>query len=680
MAAAAADDELPTSLFGADEEQKQQSPKRPRSVSASGEQPMDVDAGADAKGNESEDEVVQECDVYLNRMYDPPDFVGDLYVLQHPLRPIYRPYGDQGDLERCDLQEQSRRLRFAYKLKQNLNYDDDGAVDDGSASQRHVLSSTVVTNPSCSYAIGVLHQGRLVITPVRAINTMRTDFEHVDRQAARRARGASANPAAAAAQSLGAEDEGGRPRANSGANSDASDADGTLATADQNNMLTAVRVDYTGQAKSSTAEAPREEPWTKLRYYSNTSTEAKDIFLNNMMWPAIAAAEAQASAETEEDMAETSLHPKLQTLELNGDKESFLKAMCGQTDPQKERLKAKKTEDEPDSVLSAYVLSRMPVERQVEAICRHLGVISYSKHLRKRLPPGTMRTHGLDTTLIGLLKRCAVLVCGNWILKTELANYDGAEAYARDMLLMLFHKRNGMLSRDDYLKWVHVFNGPTQATAREEMTRQVAERVNANDPQKETWRLKLPVDHDFVRKFPELAAEFDKWWEQRRGEITAQLSVIKGSKAGGGSTASALASAAARQRASMLVEARALLTGSGMTIGELKRHIQKKTPNIAIREDELLKALQEANDLVQVRNLWILGSTGNDANDKFRTVLMHLFRSRDSVSRPEILAEYEKMHGSQCRLGDYVMRALLREISERADGDNFVMKGALVRQ
>lgn len=34
--------------------------------------------------------------------------------------------------------------------------------------RRHTLTSTVVANPDCSYAIGVIHQGRMTLTPIRA--------------------------------------------------------------------------------------------------------------------------------------------------------------------------------------------------------------------------------------------------------------------------------------------------------------------------------------------------------------------------------------------------------------------------------------------------------------------------------------------------------------------------------
>lgn len=620
-------------------------------------------AGNVAVGEDDEDEVVQECDVYLNRMYDPPDFVGDLYVLQYPLRPDYRPYGDQGELDRVDLKERGRRLRFTHKLTQNDNYSDEGAANE--TAQKHVLDSTVVTNPACSYAIAVIHQGRMTITPVRAVNQLRPNFDHIDRQAAR----FSKATAASSAEATGA-----APEVVTDAMDDADAESGNeeqpdnnaLANMDPLKQMAPVTVEYHAKARSwggapAAVVVEAEEPWTRLKYYPPTSTEAKDIYFHSVVWSAVAAGNA-------EDAGEECSHPKLQKLELDGDPEAYLKAMCGE--PKERKAQA---HDDSSEGLSAYVLSRMPVEKQVEAIVRALGVVSYAR-LRTRLPPGTLRTKGDDDTLIQLLRRCAVLVSGNWVLKSEIAGFEGAEAHARDMLLMFFAKKGAFLEKKEYDKWNGVFHGVTQRTAREEMTKQFATADSVGN-----LRLKNPADNEFIKKFASLAAEYDQWWESKKAEIIQKVSAMRGQgTGGGGSTANALASAAARQRAGMLVEARAALSNGAMNVADIRKYIQRKQPTVVVREEEVLRAMQESpNDVMQVRGLWLLSSTGSDTNDQFRNILLNLFRTRDSVSRQEIFDAYEKEHGKKCQLSDYVMRSLLREIADRADGDNFVIKGAM---
>merc|ERR1712151_1454490 len=112
--------------------------------------------------------------------------------------------------------------------------------------------------------------------------------------------------------------------------------------------------------------------------------------------------------------------------------------MCGQAVQRRERRQQKSEEDAGDS-LAGYALSRLPLEKQVEAIVNKLGVVSYSRQLKKKLPV-RFRTHGYDDKLIALLREYAVLVCGNWVIKSIHLGYDGLKAYARDMLLCMLDK------------------------------------------------------------------------------------------------------------------------------------------------------------------------------------------------------------------------------------------------
>mmetsp|Transcript_16125 Transcript_16125/g.35432 ORF Transcript_16125/g.35432 Transcript_16125/m.35432 type:complete len:314 (-) Transcript_16125:58-999(-) len=312
----------------------------------------------------------------------------------------------------------------------------------------------------------------------------------------------------------------------------------------------------------------------------------------------------------------------------------------------------------------------MPVERQVESVVRHFGVLSYSKQLRKSLPPNTLREHGTDEALIQLLRKCADLVAGNWVLKSELANFEGNEAWARDMLLFLFNKKDGKLTRTEYAAWEKAFVGTTSA-ARLEMTRQLA----ALDKDGEVMKLKNPPDLDFQRRFPDITAEFNLWWQKHRDKV------IAASKSNTGSSDKSVANAWKRHRDDLLTEAKGALATGAMTTAELRRYMQKKNPKQVIREEEVQRALTEAAaDFYQVRHVWLLGPTGNAANDKFRSTLVSLYKQRDAATKAEIVAEYERQHGERCKLSDYAVRVFLREIADKTEGENYVLKGALDSQ
>jgi len=368
--------------------------------------------------------------------------------------------------------------------------------------------------------------------------------------------------------------------------------------------------------------------------------------------------------------------PKLQKLELDADRHVYLASMCGQQDPEREKRRKERSKADQDAGdgLSAYVLSRMPAERQVEAVVRHFGVISYSRQLRKKLPPNTLRTNGTDARLFELLRRCAVLVCGNWVLKSELAGFAEAEAGARDMLLCLFEKKQGRLTQTDFDKWGQAFMHSTSRPTREEISRSLV-AVEQGDRNAGFKRLKNPLDIDFVKRFPEDVKENGEWWDKRRLEIVKSLS---GWQAGAAAAAGAGAQAsAARLRARLLGEVRAVLAVGSTTLAELRRTLQNKNQQQLIKEEDLQKILRDPElDAMQLRDLWTLARTGNQAQDDFRKVLFTLFRSRDTVTKLEVMVEYERIHGVKCELSEYQQRGLIKELAERADGDNYVLKGA----
>jgi len=632
----------------------------------SASQPEISATGADSAADtvvDDEDPVVQECDVYLNRMYDPPDFVGDMYVLQFPLRPAYRPYGDQGELEKVEIKPKSRRLRYVHRLKQGDNYDDGGVVGTERLGQRHVLSSTVVTNPNISYAVGVIHQGRMTLTPIRAVNQLRPDFETFERMRAQQHRAGNTATGeeadgAAQADAAGLSDSGpDEPR------------DLVARPPDQIVGASAVKVDYVAQSKTGQQEVTEpEESWTRLDFYNAHTEEAKDIYEKHIVWPAAAAAEAE-DAGVEPD------HPKMQKLVFNSDAESYIACMCGQAVPGKARKEQSRSEEKnPDDGLSSYVLSRMPAERQVEAVVRHFSVVSYSRQLRKRLPPNTLRALS-DTMLMEMLQQCAVLAAGNWVLKSQHAGFEGLEAHARDLLICLLDKRCGALRREEYEKWAAIFEKCTQRAARDEMTRSIA----VWEEESKTWKLKNPPDNEFVKQFPKVAEESGKWWDVHRVDIIKKVQSID-RRSSGHAGAAAVAAASARQRGRWLNEVREVLALGAMSTVDLRKTIQKRNPTVAVRQEELEQVLVHKDlEAVQVRDLWMLARTGKQDHDKFRTTLASLFRQRDLVSRKDILTEYEQQHKEECKLSDYVMRTLLREITDRADRDSYVLKGTLMR-
>merc|ERR1712232_367736 len=98
-------------------------------------------------------------------------------------------------------------------------------------------------------------------------------------------------------------------------------------------------------------------------------------------------------------------------------------------------------------------------------------------------------------------------------LKSETANFEDAEASARDMLLYLFNRsKPGQvvpLTKADYDKWQskQLFGATTTLAARDEIIRQIAQPNAKGD-----WYLKNTFDVDFSKKFPDVIKEYEQFW------------------------------------------------------------------------------------------------------------------------------------------------------------------------
>ena len=135
-------------------------------------------AGSEDPGDETDDEVVLDVPVYMNHLnHEESAFVGQLYLLQYPLRPNYRPYGDQGNLKGVEMRPSQRKLRVAYDLCEGENFDE-SAVENKLNTQW--LQTSVVDNPSTSYCVGVFHNNQMILSPITSVNQLRPDFKHID--------------------------------------------------------------------------------------------------------------------------------------------------------------------------------------------------------------------------------------------------------------------------------------------------------------------------------------------------------------------------------------------------------------------------------------------------------------------------------------------------------------------
>ena len=120
-----------------------------------------------------EDPVVQEIDVNLANI----DQL--MLMFQYPLRPIDRPYGDEGELKKVTAKTLNNKIAMSYELnKEVANYDENAS---NNRIREHKLSSTHIPTQT-SYCVGTFKDGQFHLTPVDDIYQMRPDFDHVNKE------------------------------------------------------------------------------------------------------------------------------------------------------------------------------------------------------------------------------------------------------------------------------------------------------------------------------------------------------------------------------------------------------------------------------------------------------------------------------------------------------------------
>lgn len=132
---------------------------------------MPKDEDMEVKEEEG-DVVVREIDVYYTPPVDPNT---KLYVLQYPLRPIWRPYELEGRCQEVRIKSGHAEMEvdLAIDVDSN-NYDRDAEVK----IDKQTLVSSCKSPIAAAYAVGVLVDNKLHLNPLHAVLQLRPTMTH----------------------------------------------------------------------------------------------------------------------------------------------------------------------------------------------------------------------------------------------------------------------------------------------------------------------------------------------------------------------------------------------------------------------------------------------------------------------------------------------------------------------
>lgn len=143
--------------------------KEERGAAVKENDPMDVN-----KEEDEDDVVVREIDVYYTPSVDPNT---QLYVMQYPLRPCWRPYELDERCKEVRVKPESTEVEVDLSIDDTKNYDPD--IASRLNMKKQTLSSSWSPPPATGYAVGVLIGNKLHLNPIHAVVQLRPSMDYL---------------------------------------------------------------------------------------------------------------------------------------------------------------------------------------------------------------------------------------------------------------------------------------------------------------------------------------------------------------------------------------------------------------------------------------------------------------------------------------------------------------------
>ncbi|PFH36596.1 DNA-directed RNA polymerase III RPC5 [Besnoitia besnoiti] len=715
--------------------------------SESGEEEEETEE-EDGESDDDDDPVVREIDVYVRRL--DTSSAASVYVLQYPLRPLYRPYGDHGQLLEVAYRERQRTLQFTYGLHTaGENFDpshpmnveaerafyatagaDDRAGPDGVSSgagalggspqdrrglereraqahevrPKHILKSQRALAGDCSYAVGILKKNKLFITPVDHVLQFRPDFTPIDRlqqNAAAYAASGSGGRHAFPSDASSARKKGGD------AERDERPEPGTGAAAERGAGAMFAANLGEGRAKISHSrqrDIEESEEWLSLEtFYDADTSEALDIIrtLCSTQVEAEEDEEKKTSANSGEDLladlsasaptpppasaasavsAGSPLAPAAsgsQDILFVSNTRGYLRSLCGTAaDRSGAASGSAQSASQATGPLGYGALAKLSPDQQVFTILRHRHVESFATIQRLLTTPMS------EADLLRILLQYAVLVLGNWAIKSMYVYDDMYEISCRDLLLALLI-RSGATSAAPSGRPGEAFSPPSSVGLPKEAfrsaTRLPAEKVTLMLQEvavcsSSAWRLKLPPDSAFLAAHPSIQKHFDLWWKQRLQQVVKEVHQRRDARkqpprllCAADEGKAAVVSPALLQLAGRLC-ASSLKTQGAQTFKQLREMLNGKNQDfVGITDRDLERVLQTV--AVQVGTVWLSPKVGNPQIDLYRDSLISILKSQTAPhSKAQIVQELAQALNRHVDLPDFTLRKLLRELAVNEGG------------
>ncbi|KAK8387061.1 hypothetical protein O3P69_018014 [Scylla paramamosain] len=433
------------------------------------------------EGAES-DPVVAEIPVYLSKT-----LLDKLYVLQYPVRPCSHSYDDATVLK-TKIRPQSGHVEIEMGLRtrgptydkskgEQIAYNVDGAYREMRDSEDNfyksnvmdkiVLTSSKALSDTSRYAVGVVRDNSLHLTPVTTVLALRPSFSYLD-QADKRGR------------------------------QDRKDATGEEDSDEEEKAKkVTVRFEKPETEKSRKAKEKsygfllrkiHEEPWIEVDYHKSGGEHSE--FEKRKLY---------CLYEDEH----------IDQFSLNADE--YMKHLVPPTEEVQVIAPGL-----PAHLMSRSALASLPLHDRVKTVMVNAGVASFVELLSVL---GMGANTESSQSVLKVLQQVAVLVQGNWVVKSDIIYPKDSKSECgvpndliqrgRDYVLYLFTKKTGV-TRGEVADVVGLPSNDLK---------EILYGVSRYRGTRTTWEFLLPTDTAFLSKYPDVVQRQQMIWQSRSEQL-----------------------------------------------------------------------------------------------------------------------------------------------------------------
>ncbi|KAK7112961.1 DNA-directed RNA polymerase III subunit RPC5-like [Littorina saxatilis] len=436
--------------------------------------------------DDMEDPVVHEVDVYLSK-----SLASNLYVLQYPLRPEYMSY-EHVDHTKARVKPKHKMVELELGLNtKSQNYSESKGeqiavnVEGGNRlmeeesyfasgmMDKQVLRSVPCPADTHKYAIGILKNDELHVTPVNAMVQMRPVFDYLDKADNREKKETAAKEA------------------------------GGDSSQEEDEDVQQVTVKF-ARPESEEAKARRmasyeyvqrrreEEHWHTLTYHGSDDTSHVEAEYQLLYG-------AQAGDRH---------------MQFHSDANQYLSTLLPKPDTD-EQVKV----HTPNSILSRQQLKLMPLSDAVRALLTNVKVVQFSK-LMELLPEGTDPQAALRS-----LQQVAVMVQGCWVVKSEvLYPKDTSSPHSGVSCEHLIRGRDFVMWKFTHCKYVvrkEIASGLPSEDVKDILEQMSRLRTSKG------WEFVYDYDREFVDRFPEVVQRQRLLWDAKYQSLSKHFKMPK---------------------------------------------------------------------------------------------------------------------------------------------------------